>query len=128
MPHRVPFCSAPLPQSPLYPFFFSHAQLHRRASADGPQALAEATFTPALDALAADGVRLTRHYAFKICAPSRAALHTGRLPTHVSDSNVAPTAVGLKCTSTAILLCPLIAKVGTGLFMYSHYVRDLVSA
>eukprot|EP00966_Prymnesium_polylepis_P031864 741351-Prymnesium_polylepis.1 len=36
--------------------------------------------SPNLDALALDGVRLSNHHAFKVCAPSRAAFHTGRLP------------------------------------------------
>ena len=37
--------------------------------------------TPALDALAADGLRLTQHYAGSpVCSPSRAALFTGRYP------------------------------------------------
>ena len=36
--------------------------------------------TPALDALAAGGLILTAHYAYKFCAPTRASLLTGRLP------------------------------------------------
>ena len=41
----------------------------------------EAVETPALDSLACDGVRLMQHYAGSpVCAPSRAALMTGRYP------------------------------------------------
>jgi len=41
----------------------------------------EGVQTPNLDALAADGVRLTQHYAGSpVCAPSRASLMTGRYP------------------------------------------------
>ena len=36
--------------------------------------------TPALDALAAGGLILTAHYAYKFCAPTRASFLTGRLP------------------------------------------------
>eukprot|EP01047_Picozoa_sp_COSAG01_P002308 COSAG01_NODE_60_length_29981_cov_23.262533_33_plen_404_part_00 len=38
------------------------------------------TITPTLDALATAGVSLTSYYTFKICAPSRASLITGRYP------------------------------------------------
>ena len=36
--------------------------------------------TPAIDALLARGARLSRYYGQPVCSPSRAALHTGRLP------------------------------------------------
>ena len=36
--------------------------------------------SPNIDRLAAEGVRLTNHHAFKVCAPSRSSFHTGRLP------------------------------------------------
>ena len=47
------------------------------------QATAEAVTTPNLDSLADDGILLTHHMAYKICAPSRSALQSGRLPVHV---------------------------------------------
>jgi arylsulfatase A-like enzyme len=34
--------------------------------------------TPTLDALAANGVKLTNHYVYKFCSPSRASFLTGR--------------------------------------------------
>ena len=40
--------------------------------------------TPSLDALAAEGLRLNRHYTHKICSPSRSAIQTGRAPIHVN--------------------------------------------
>ena len=48
--------------------------------------------TPALDALAADGVRFAAHYAqASPCGPSRASLHTGTyLHTHRSVFNGTP--------------------------------------
>jgi arylsulfatase B len=51
--------------------------------------------TPTLDALAAEGVILDRHYAFKFCSPSRSALHTGRNPIHVNVLNSDLAAVNL---------------------------------
>ena len=56
------------------------------------QATAEAVTTPNLDSLADDGILLTHHMAYKICAPSRSALQSGRLPVHVNWGNTAPTA------------------------------------
>jgi arylsulfatase A-like enzyme len=38
--------------------------------------------TPNLDALAAAGVRLERHYVYPTCSPTRAGLLTGRNPSH----------------------------------------------
>ena len=53
------------------------------------QAAAELA-TPHIDALADEGIVLERHYAFKICAPSRCALQSGRLPVNVNTVNMAP--------------------------------------
>ena len=36
--------------------------------------------TPHIDALHDRGLRLTRYYGQPVCSPSRAAIHTGRLP------------------------------------------------
>lgn len=43
--------------------------------------------TPALDGLRAEGVELTRHYAYKFCSPSRCSFLSGRLPVHVNEHN-----------------------------------------
>jgi len=70
---------------------FGHANLgvHRRDAGDSAQGLAEA-HTPTLDALIDEGVLLERHYTFKICAPSRSSLQSGRLPVHVNTVNTGP--------------------------------------
>jgi arylsulfatase I/J len=41
------------------------------------------THTPHFDAAASSGIVLQRHYTFRWCAPTRAALMTGREPYHV---------------------------------------------
>jgi arylsulfatase I/J len=46
--------------------------------------------TPNLDGLAAKGIILERHYAFKFCSPSRSSLQSGRLPVHVNVENAEP--------------------------------------
>ena len=51
--------------------------------------------TPSLDALAASGVILDRHYVFSFCSPSRSALHTGRNPIHVNVLNSPLSSVNL---------------------------------
>jgi leishmanolysin-like peptidase len=45
--------------------------------------------TPNIDALAAEGIVLDRHYTFKYCSPTRSSLLTGRLPLHVNQNNEA---------------------------------------
>ena len=69
-------------------FGWANLGLHRQESAQG---LAEAQ-TPNLDALATDGITLSRHYAYKICSPSRSALQSGRLAVHVNTQNTAVSA------------------------------------
>lgn len=46
--------------------------------------------TPAIDALVREGINLERHYAFKICSPSRCSFQSGRLPVHVNEENADP--------------------------------------
>lgn len=36
--------------------------------------------TPALDALAAGGLKIEEYYTYQFCSPSRGAFHTGRMP------------------------------------------------
>ena len=47
--------------------------------------------TPAMDGLVAEGVMLERHYVYSCCAPTRAAIQSGRNPIHVNTVNSAPT-------------------------------------
>ena len=43
--------------------------------------------TPTLDRLAMQGVRLERHFVYKVCSPTRSAFLSGRLPVHVNQVN-----------------------------------------
>ena len=43
--------------------------------------------SPHLDKLAADGIKLDRHYVFKYCSPTRSSLLSGRYPLHVNQNN-----------------------------------------
>lgn len=45
------------------------------------------THTPNIDRLANAGVKLARHYSFRICSPSRCSLQSGRLAVHVNTVN-----------------------------------------
>ena len=45
------------------------------------------SYSPQVDALAAEGVVLERMYTHKFCGPSRAAIQSGRAPIHVSVFN-----------------------------------------
>ena len=46
--------------------------------------------TPAIDALAADGLVLERMYAYMFCSPTRSSFLSGRLPLHVNTRNDDP--------------------------------------
>eukprot|EP00928_Gymnodinium_smaydae_P025487 TRINITY_DN20273_c0_g1_i7.p1 TRINITY_DN20273_c0_g1~~TRINITY_DN20273_c0_g1_i7.p1 ORF type:complete len:478 (+),score=63.56 TRINITY_DN20273_c0_g1_i7:55-1434(+) len=67
-----------------------HRKEHCRGDKNCEQAKKE-VHTPTLDRLAAEGVILDRHYAFRICAPSRSSLQSGRLAIHVNMKNVGVT-------------------------------------
>ena len=56
--------------------------------------------TPHTNQLVAEGVRLTNHYVYKFCSPSRSAFLTGRLPFHVNVYNDDPTRPGAGGTSS----------------------------
>lgn len=43
--------------------------------------------TPHLDALAASGVKMTAHYTYKYCSPTRGSFLTSRLPYRLGASN-----------------------------------------
>ena len=61
-----------------------------------------------IDALAASGIKLGRHYTYMWCSPSRAALLSGRLPVHtgVYQSSGAAYALGLQFPLLPQLLAP----------------------
>ena len=72
-------------------FGWANLGVHRRGvHTTNKQARAEAVTTRTLDRLVDEGVLLTHHYAYKICAPSRSSLQSGRLAVHVNAGNIAP--------------------------------------
>ena len=70
---------------------FGHANFGPTARRSGNERLIAEAQTPALQRLADDGILLTRHYANSICSPSRSALQSGRLPTHINVENAGMT-------------------------------------
>ena len=44
--------------------------------------------TPNIDAIVAGGIQLNRMYAYPFCAPSRAALMSGRMPCNSNHANI----------------------------------------
>jgi len=66
--------------------------VHRRLNLTDDQKQAQAeVHTPNLDSLIRHGVLLDRHYAYKICSPSRSSLQSGRLAVHVNSVNTGVT-------------------------------------
>lgn len=49
--------------------------------------------TPNIDTIASEGIKLTRHYSYKFCSPTRSSLQSGRLPVHVNTVNIQPESV-----------------------------------
>ena len=70
-------------------FGWGNLGYHRRGEDASEQAKKEA-HTPNLDGLIDEGIYLSRHYAYKICSPSRSSLQSGRLAVHVNTENTAP--------------------------------------
>ena len=77
--------------------------------------------TPRLDALAASGILLDRHYVFRFCSPSRSAFISGRNPIHVNLFNgaIGQVSRATRCNTSGatnsrsllrILFCPVAGK------------------
>ena len=69
--------------------------------------------TPNIDALAADGLRLTNYYApSALCSPSRAGLLTGRQPYRTGIKSWIPQGSGVYLRNTEITLAEVLKEVG----------------
>lgn len=76
---------------PLQDYGWNNVGFHAKAQANAAEIQ-----TPNMDALAASGVILDRHYVYRFCSPSRSSFHTGRNPIHVNTGNDALTLVNPK--------------------------------
>ena len=85
-----PACSAPRARRPNVVVIITDDQGWADIGFNNP----DRAFTPNLDALAASGARLERHYVMPQCTPTRAAVLTGRLPSrfggHALQASNAP--------------------------------------
>jgi len=69
--------------------------------------------TPHLDALAAEGLRFTQHYAASaLCSPSRAALLTGRTPYRTGIRSWIPEGSGIFLRREEVTLATLLQRAG----------------
>lgn len=71
--------------------------------------------TPNLDQMAAQGIKLTRHYSTGVCAPSRACVMTGKHLGHseIRGNRQAPSGIGqLPLSDTAVTVAMLLQKAG----------------
>ena len=82
--------------------------LQNKASGANPRGLPTAAHeyrTPAIDALAAESARLDSYYAQPLCSPTRAAMLTGRYPSHTGigpDVDLEPSPYGLPSDETLL--------------------------
>ena len=87
-----PAAAAPAPPRPallitafIDDFGYASASFNRAPGTAPPE-----TLTPHMDALAREGVVLTRYHVHPFCSPSRASFMSGRLPVHVQQTNTQP--------------------------------------
>ncbi len=74
--------------------------------------------TPALDRLAADGLRLTSYYApSPLCSPSRASLLTGRIPNRTGIETWIPPGSDVQLQPQEITIAELLRSQGYATFM-----------
>lgn len=70
---------------------FGHANFGPTARKGDSELVKAAAQTPFMDKLVDEGVLLNRHYAYRICSPSRCSLQSGRIATHVNMFNTGVT-------------------------------------
>ena len=68
--------------------------------------------TPHTNQLVAEGVRLTNHYVYKFCSPSRSSFLSGRLAIHVNQENSATEQPGAGVPLNMTMLPTKLAAAG----------------
>jgi len=68
--------------------------------------------TPNIDALAAEGAVLGRHYAYQFCSPTRSSFLSGRLPIHVNQQNHPPCELGGGVPPNMTTIATLLRRAG----------------
>jgi arylsulfatase I/J len=82
--------------------------------------------TPNIDALAASGLELDRHYTYKFCSPSRSSLMSGRLPFHVNIYNDDPALPGQGVPVGMTLLPLKLKQSGAGSATPTPYATHFI--
>jgi arylsulfatase A-like enzyme len=81
--------------------------------------------SPNIDKLAMSGIRMNDHYAFKVCSPSRASFHTGRMAYSMGLYDNSPAAVPWLNVKTNAMVAGLQFKLLPELLQTQNYTCEV---